>query len=153
MTALEPGQLSVMRVHALILGALLLVVALVAETVLRTAVDLPPGFLVIPVLLVAAYPVAAAPGRRYRAWGYRIDAEELHIGHGVWTRVQTVVPLARVQHIDVSQGPIERQFGVCRLVLHTAGTMHSRVVLPGLGREAAEAIRDEVRARIRQDAL
>ena len=153
MTALEPGQLSVMRIHALMLGAFLLLASLVAESVLRTAIDLPPGSLPAAVLLLAAYPLAVAPGRRYRAWGYRIDAEELHIAYGVWTLVQTVVPLARVQHIDVSQGPIERSFGVCRLVLHTAGTMHSRVVLPGLRRETAEAIRDEVRARIRQDAL
>jgi membrane protein YdbS with pleckstrin-like domain len=151
--ALERGQLGVMRAHALILGVIILAVAFVAEAILRTAVDMPPGVATIPVLLLIAYPVLAAPGRRYRAWGYRIDAEELHIAQGVWSRIETVVPLARVQHIDVSQGPIERHFGVCRLVLHTAGTMHSRVVLPGLGRETAEAIRDEVRARIRQDAL
>lgn len=153
MTALEPGQLRVMRIHALLAGALLLVVALVAETVLRVAVDLPPGVIVIPVLLLAAYPAAVAPGRRYRAWGYRFDVEELHIAHGVWTRIETVVPLARVQHIDVSQGPIERRYGVSRLVLHTAGTLNSRVVLPGLARETAERLRDEVRARIREDAL
>jgi uncharacterized protein len=78
-----------------------------------------------------------------------MEAEELHIAQGVWTRIETVVPLARVQHIDVSQGPIERGFGVCRLVLHTAGTMNSRVVLPGLARATAERMRDEIRARIR----
>jgi uncharacterized protein len=60
------------------------------------------------------------------------------------------VPLERVQHIDISQGPLERGFGVCRLLVHTAGTMHSRVVLPGLARATAERMRDEIRARIRQ---
>ena len=153
MTALEQGQLSVMRARALMLGVVVVAVAFVAEAILHTAVDLPFGAVVTPVLLLAAYPVLAGPPRHYRAWGYRIDAEELHIAHGVWTRIETAVPLARVQHIDVSQGPIERRFGVCRLVLHTAGTMNSRVVLPGLTRETAEAVRDEVRTRIRQDAL
>lgn len=153
MTALERGQLGVMRIHAWVGGLLALGFAFGAEAVLGTAVDLPLGSITVPVLILGAYPVLLAPGRRYRAWGYRIDAEELHVAHGIWTRIETVVPLARVQHVDVSQGPVERCFGVSRLVLHTAGTMNSRVVLPGLSRETAEAVREDVRARIRRDVL
>ena len=29
------------------------------------------------------------PGRRYRAWGYREEAEELHIRHGLFVRMLT----------------------------------------------------------------
>lgn len=153
MTPLERGQLSVMRVHALIFGAFLLAAASVAEAAVRSKALLPPGLIIGLMVLLLIYPVLIVPARRYRAWGYRMGEEELHIAHGLLTRVETIVPLARVQHIDVSQGPLERAFSVCRLVLHTAGTMHSRVVLPGLSRATAEAIRDEVRARIRADAL
>ena len=153
MIPLERGQLWVMRIHALAVGALALAAGLLGEAILRDNVDLPPGIVTIPLLVLLLYPVLVAPGRRYRAWGYAMDADELRIARGVWTRIETIVPLARVQHVDVSQGPIERTFGVCRLVLHTAGTMHSRVVLPGLARASAEALRDEVRGRIVQDAL
>ena len=153
MIPLERGQLWVMRIHALAIGALALAAGLLGEAIVRDNVDLPPGIVTIPLLVLLLYPVLVAPGRRYRAWGYAMDADELRIARGVWTRIETIVPLARVQHIDVSQGPIERAFGVCRLVLHTAGTMHSRVVLPGLARASAEALRDEVRGRIVQDAL
>ena len=153
MIPLERGQLWVMRIHALAVGALALAAGLLGEAIVRDNVDLPPGIVTIPLLVLLLYPVLVAPGRRYRAWGYAMDADELRIARGVWTRIETIVPLARVQHVDVSQGPIERTFGVCRLVLHTAGTMHSRVVLPGLARASAEALRDEVRGRIVQDAL
>ena len=153
MIPLARGQLWVMRIHALAIGALALAAGLLGEAILRDNVDLPPGIVTIPLLVLLLYPVLVAPGRRYRAWGYAMDADELRIARGVWTRIETIVPLARVQHVDVSQGPIERTFGVCRLVLHTAGTMHSRVVLPGLARASAEALRDEVRGRIVQDAL
>ena len=153
MIPLERGQLWVMRIHALAIGALALAAGLLGEAILRDNVDLPPGIVTIPLLVLLLYPILVAPGRRYRAWGYAMDADELRIARGVWTRIETIVPLARVQHVDVSQGPIERTFGVCRLVLHTAGTMHSRVVLPGLARATAEALRDEVRGRIVQDAL
>ena len=153
MIPLERGQLWVMRIHALAVGALALAAGLLGEAIVRDNVDLPPGIVTIPLLVLLLYPILVAPGRRYRAWGYAMDADELRIARGVWTRIETIVPLARVQHVDVSQGPIERTFGVCRLVLHTAGTMHSRVLLPGLARATAEALRDEVRGRIVQDAL
>ena len=94
-----------------------------------------------------------SPGRRYRSWGYRVEDEELHIRHGLWTRIRTIVPFGRVQHIDVAQGPIERQFGVARLILHTAGTRSSAVGLPGLESAEAERIRDVIRSQIRQDLV
>lgn len=152
LTPLERGQLGVMRLRAAIFALVLCTAAATADTALAFRMeDWPRGAVLAPVVALGAYLVLIAPGRRYRAWAYALAAEELRIAFGVWTRVQTHVPLARVQHIDVVQGPVERAFGVCRLVLHTAGTMNSRVVLPGLARATAEAIRDEVRARIARD--
>ena len=61
------------------------------------------------------------------------------------------MPFARVQHIDLAQGPIERRYGLARLILHTAGTRGASIPLPGLAREEAEAMRDRIRAKIRED--
>lgn len=151
MTPLERGQLGVMRVHAGISAVVLIAGGIAAEIVLARVLGLPSGLALVPLALLLIYPTFIAPARRYNAWGYAMSEEELRLAHGVWTKVETHVPLARVQHIDVSQGPIERSFGVCRLLLHTAGTANSLVRLPGLSRATAEAIRDEVRARIRTD--
>lgn len=151
MTSLEPGQLWLMRINALIAAAIVAVAALIAELALVPQIGLPRGLVILAVLPPLLYLVFISPGRRFRAWGYTMDAEELQIRHGVWTRTHTIVPLCRVQHIDLSQGPLERALGVCRLIVHTAGTQHSRVVLPGLSRMNAERMRDEIRARIRQE--
>lgn len=152
MTPLERGQLGVMRVHAIVGGIVLAGAAGAAEMLLRSAGSpLPFGAILAPVALLLVYTVLIAPVRRFRAWGYALGPEELVVRHGLLTRVETHVPLVRVQHVDVSQGPLERAFGVCRLILHTSGTANSRVLLPGLARATAESIRDEVRARIRQD--
>lgn len=151
MTPLEPGQLTVMRIHAAMFGIVALAIAAAANAALWTGLGVPLGAVVGPVALLLAWPVLFGPARRFRAWGYAADDQELRVRHGVVVQVQTVVPFGRVQHIDVSQGPIERSFGVARLVLHTAGTANSEVVLPGLSRERAEALRDEIRAHIRQD--
>lgn len=152
MTPLERGQLGVMRVGAVLSALVLLAMAAGAEAVLLAqSAPVPFGVVLWPVAALLVYTVLIAPARRYRAWGYALADDELRIAFGLITRVQTHVPLARVQHVDVVQGPVERAFGVCRLVLHTAGTANSRVVLPGLSRATAETIRDEVRARIPVD--
>jgi hypothetical protein len=149
MHKVERGQLWVMRLQAAAAGLVALAAATVAELVLAERTLLPAGSVLLPMLFLLVYPVLLGPGRRYRRLGYRIDAEELHVARGTWIHIDTIVPLARVQHLDVSQGPLERAFGVSRLVLHTAGTLNSLVVLPGLRRDTAESIRDEIRARVR----
>ncbi len=151
MNALERGQLGVMRVRSGLVALQLLGVGAVAEFLLMRRDWWPVGAIAAPLVALSAYLVLIAPGRRYRAWGYALGDESLRVAYGVWTRMETHVLLVRVQHIDVSQGPIERAFGVCRLILHTAGTLNSRIVLPGLSRGTAEAIRDDVRARIRTE--
>ncbi len=151
MTPLNRGHLWVMRIHAAIFALGLLLAGAVAEAVLRDRIGVPRGAITLPLFLLAIWIVFLAPRRRFESWAYRMDGEELQVRYGVWTRVHTVVPLDRVQHIDIAQGPLERSFGVSRLIVHTAGTLHSQVLLPGLPRETAEAMRDDIRARIRQE--
>ena len=148
MSKLEPGQLWVMRIHAAIFALALAIAAIVAETVIFPEIGFPRGILAGIVLLLIVYLVLISPGRQYRAWSYAMDDEDLRLQRGVWIETHTIVPLDRVQHLDLAQGPIERAFGVSRLIVHTAGTQFSRVVLPGLSRPDAERMRDEIRTRI-----
>jgi membrane protein YdbS with pleckstrin-like domain len=151
LTPLDRGLLRLMQIRGAMAGLLLLAAAAVGEGFVERLISLPFGLLLGAALLILLYLAVLAPPRRYRAWGYGIDSEELQVRRGVWTRVHRVVPLDHVQHIDVSQGPLERAFGICSLVLHTAGTLHSQIVLPGLARATAERLRDEIRARIREE--
>jgi hypothetical protein len=79
------------------------------------------------------------PTRRYAAWGYRMDERVLETRSGVWIRTLTLLPLSRLQHVDLRQGLLERNWGLATLVCHTAGTHESAVEIPGL--EAGEAAR------------
>ena len=150
MTPLHKGQLSVLRVRAGLTALALFVAVLVAE---RTWLQMfvPPPLASGPAAILLALGAFILPKRRYRSWGYRMDEEELHVQHGLWTRVHTIVPFARVQHIDLAQGPIERNFGVATLILNTAGTRNSAVALPGVDHEEALRMRDAIRAKMRQD--
>jgi hypothetical protein len=101
--------------------------------------------------LTAFWPAAAIllawlahryPELKYRHTTWRIDDVGLTIRTGVVWRAEISVARSRVQHIDVSQGPMERRFGLATLSIYTAGTQHSQVSLDGLESGAARAVRD-----------
>ncbi len=54
------------------------------------------------------------------------------------------VPRSRVQHTDVSQGPIERTYDLATLIIYTAGTHYASISLGGLSHETALFIRDHL---------
>jgi len=82
------------------------------------------------------------PGVAYRHTFYRLGERGLWIRRGVFWKTEISVPKSRVQHTDVSQGPLQRRFDIATLVLHTAGTQHAAVALGGLSYSVALAIRD-----------
>ena len=82
------------------------------------------------------------PALSYRHTSYRLDPDGIRIRRGVLWRSEVTVPRSRVQHTDVSRGPIERYFDLATLVIHTAGTQHASVSLGGLADESAYPIRD-----------
>lgn len=86
-----------------------------------------------------AYPTAA-----YRHAGIALGELGLEFRRGVWWRKTTIIPRSRVQHTDVSQGPVMRRFGLGKLVIHTAGTRNAVVEIPGLALDEAERIRDRL---------
>ena len=93
------------------------------------------------------------PAVRYRHASYRLNERGLRIRRGVVWRSEISVPKSRVQHTDVSQGPLQRRFDLATLVLHTAGTQHAAVSLGGLAHDAALAIRDDLIEGGQDDAV
>lgn len=149
LTPLAPGFRNVIRVRLIILW----IPFFIAMGVLILAWDgLPyPGAIGGAMLGLALFTIWMMPQRRFERWGYQLLPDRLRVARGYWFRVDTVVPFVRVQHIDVSQGPLERLFGVSTLTVHTAGTHNSVVDLPGLTPDDAAAMRDAIRAQIKSD--
>ena len=75
----------------------------------------------------------------------------LHSVHGWMFHTDTLVPFVRVQHLDVTRGPLDKLFGTASLVVHTAGTHNSIVTVNGLAPDRAAEIRDVIREHVRSD--
>ena len=148
----SPRLASVYRVRAAITALVLLALALGAEAGLRSANWPVPGLVLALWTAYAIWSVGLRPQRLQRAWGWHLDDLDLHVAGGLLWRTHTIVPLMRVQHFDVAQGPLERAHGLATLVVHTAGVASTAVALPGLPHDEAVALRDRVRAGIVEDA-
>jgi uncharacterized protein len=156
---LDPEYVPFQRGVGWILTAILSAAMLATSGILWLTADLHRwvNALLIPAWLLFTLGIGwlcyAWPAVHYRHTSYTLDGEGIEIRSGVWWRQIVSVPRSRVQHIDVSQGPMERSYGLGRLVLYTAGTAHSRVELQGLSYAVAFALRNHLLPRGSDDAV
>ena len=153
--SLDERNIQVDRVGGLIFSSVLLVGSIIGLAILWVNV----GFglmwygvgagaaLLIGLAFVGAF-VWPSVEHRHACW--RLDDEGLEIRRGVIWRHQITIPLGRVQHADVSQGPLQRPFDLGTLTIHTAGTQNASVELQGLSHLTAVQLRDQI-VRQRKD--
>lgn len=108
-----------------------------------------PSVLAFVVLSIATYLfIFVIPKLRWRRWRYEVFEQEVYIQHGMLIVTRTLVPMIRVQHVDTSQGPILKKFGLANLTISTAATIHE---IPALKEEEASYLRDQISALARVD--
>ena len=103
--------------------------------------DLPAGTAPITTIVLAVAVAISTTIARYRNWAWELDSTELIIDRGVVFKLTRVVPRVRVQHVDISSGPIDRFFGLRQISIYTAGTREADARLPGLTASTAEELR------------
>ncbi|HEX2804026.1 MAG TPA: PH domain-containing protein [Sphingomicrobium sp.] len=148
--AVEPAYKNVLRSRFLVQWVALSAVAVVVDQTLLSEGSF-HGLPSTLVPLLGIISLVVVPQRIYGHLGYRIAERLLQVVRGWMFHTDTLVPFVRVQHIDVTQGPLEKLFGVATLVVHTAGTHNSVVTVPGLAPQRAAEIRDIIREHVRTD--
>lgn len=148
--AVEPGYKNVLRVRIAMTWLIVLAIMFVINAVLLTDTRF-AGALPAAAAAVALSSLTVAPKRIYDRLRYRLSEAVLQVMRGWLFHRDTVVPLVRVQHIDVMRGPLDKMFGTASLIVHTAGTHNSIVTLPGLAPDRASEMRDAIREHVRTD--
>lgn len=87
--------------------------------------------------LIIAYVVF--PTRRYLLRQHDISYESGKIFYGM-----TTVPLNRIQHVSLGQGPLEKIYGLAHLKIYTAGGSLADLTLPGLQKPKAEELKEHL---------
>lgn len=111
-----------------------------------------PADITVPVLIVYgvifAYLVITPflyPVIEYRQWGYIISEDRVDIRHGIFFIQRTIIPIVRIQHVTITQGPINRKLGVSTILINTASGVFK---IEGLSDENAGLIADSLKSRL-----
>lgn len=84
----------------------------------------------------------------FRGWALR--RHDIIARAGVLWRSITVLPVARIQHVETTHGPLERVYALARLKLYTAGGLTADLVVIGLDRGDADQLREYLIEQIRK---
>lgn len=146
--SLAPAFVTIERISGWIFTSILLCAGFIGLVVVAFSFGLTSLFTGVCFLiyLLIAIPLVWAtqvlPKKAYDHASWYLSPSGLEIRRGIWWRSQISVPLARVQHTDVHQGPLMRKYGLAKLIVHTAGTENSTVELNGLSFATAQRLRD-----------
>jgi len=143
---LDPRARTLWRVGGVVTATIM---ALVAAGIAAGAVwlDLLPLVAGIGIVALVAVVTGAVgwllPEQRWRLWRYEIGEAEVDLQQGWLTRTRTLIPMARIQHVDTRRGPLQRRFGLASVVLYTAAGARE---IPALADQVADAARDRIAA-------
>jgi len=108
-------------------------------------------WIIIPAFLVLCFVWAKLSYHFYR---YELTEAGFRKELGVIYKKYVTIPYDRIQNVDIYRGIAARILGLSDLNIQTAGTsmqtMRGEGRLPGLSREVAEQLRDELIQRARQ---
>lgn len=145
--SLDPHAQTLWRLNNLVWGVVpLAVMAAGGGFILWQVVDWALWQAAVPLIAVVVLGIPLAlllPGAEWRNWRYDVGEDEVDLMRGLITKRRTLVPMARIQHVDTRRGPLERYFGLSSVVLYTAAGANE---IPALATPTAEALRDQIAA-------
>lgn len=80
--------------------------------------------------------------------GYAIRDKDVIYRSGWLIQKTHTCPFNRIQHSTVTMGPLERKFGLARLVLFTAGPSAADISIPGLTESTAQSLKEWITKKI-----
>jgi hypothetical protein len=78
---------------------------------------------------------------------YGLFEHEMVFREGLFWVSTTALPYTRLQHVNLSQGPLERKYNLVTLKCFSAGSGLAEIDLPGLNAELAEHLRQHLLSR------
>ncbi|MBP7320192.1 MAG: PH domain-containing protein [Lachnospiraceae bacterium] len=94
--------------------------------------------------------VLISPKVRYERYRYILNEEEIDVMEGFIFTKRNIVPIERLHKIAVLKGPIDRVFGLAKVVVTTAG---GDVTVRFMEDEKADQIAESLKNRINEISL
>jgi membrane protein YdbS with pleckstrin-like domain len=135
----------------LVNAGLMIALALAGGVFLYRNTDFEIWQIYVPLLILAAlFVFVTVKGFRYK--GYQLRQHDISYRTGYIFRSTTTVPLVRIQHSEVTQGPLQRLFDLATVKIYTAGGQQSDLSVPGLLPAEAYKLRDFINNTVSEHA-
>lgn len=131
---------SIWRIYGSIQIVVILVVYFGAVYFTRNF-DIPLYVIVLVGLVLLIYSVIIywfVPNVRWDILSYEVREHEIEIQKGLFIITRSIIPIIRVQHVDVNSGPIIKRKNLASIDITTAATTHT---IPFLTEEDADKLR------------
>lgn len=151
--AVDPSYSTLLRMTLLIqmlvvLGGIGIFVFLMPTEIRSILLSVLAVFLLIFIWLIFIW--APKTAKRLK---YALREDDINVQRGFLYWRQISVACNRIQHLEVSQGPLERYFGLAKLKIFTAGTLGSDMSLPGVKLETAQQIKSTLLKKINSEEM
>lgn len=83
-----------------------------------------------------------------RAKGAALREHDIAYRSGIWWRKLVVLPFDRIQHVELSSGPLQRRYGLASLKFFTAGGAGIDLRIDGLELDRARRLREFILQRV-----
>ena len=147
---LHQDYLKVYRINGMILdGIFLLIIVAYAIVAIWKEWTLIPLWISLPLLAISAIlNLWIIPKIKYMRFRYELFDEELEIQSGMIFISNVLIPMVRVQHVEVGSGPLMRKFDLASVSIVTAATTHE---ISGLKQADAEKLKRQIGILARVD--
>lgn len=146
MKSLDKKGITVMRINAAISGIIFLLIIGVSALFLYSEIEYTLGKTLIMIisliiLLLIIINIIIFPKIRYDRYKYQITDERIEVKKGLFLITTSIIQIKRIQKIELSNGPIDRKFGLSNINIYTAA---GTVDIKFLNNQEAREISDKV---------
>jgi hypothetical protein len=94
------------------------------------------------VILLQLLNLIIYPEIEYRQWYYCLTQDRIEIRKGIIFHSTTIIPITRIQHVTVNEGPLARIYKLAKVEITTAGSTNE---IDGLAVETAHELCDRMK--------
>jgi len=103
------------------------------------------GWIIIGLLgltvLSAIWGIIIEPSLKQKYWRYDVDEEFIQLKSGIWNKKHQLIPMTKVQSVELIQGPLLRKYQLYSISVGTMGSSHE---IPAIPQEEAQKLRDQI---------
>ena len=102
---------------------------------------LPEGLIGVLVLIFLVVMSQVFVTKTYDNFRYNLGDDDLAVAKGIFWKQWKFISRTRVQHVDITAGPVNRYLGLVQVSIYVGGMAVPAAVLPGLTEATGEALR------------